>query len=105
MGVRTVPVLTTGSVLYRAVEQPARLATVDCEDQAPHEIGNWSQVQFLTVCSEPHQTFAVIPLGNVYLKINFMMPAPSPRVSWNAICAAVRGNAGFRGNNPLYAPS
>jgi hypothetical protein len=60
------------------------------------------KAQFLTVCSHwPHRAFAVIPLRNVYLKINFMDIRAIALVFWKtAICAALRGDAGFRRNSP-----
>jgi len=49
-------------------------------------------VQFLAVRPDGHITFAVISLGNVYLKINFM---DARGIAFcfleTAICAAVRG--------------
>jgi hypothetical protein len=65
------------------------------------------KVQFLTVCSHwPHQAFSVIPLRNVYLKINFMDNRAITRGFWKtAICAALRGDAGLEETARLDAPN
>jgi hypothetical protein len=65
------------------------------------------KAQFLTVYSHwPHRASAVIPLRNVYLKINFMNTRAIALVFWKiAICAALRGDAGLEETARLDAPN
>jgi len=61
------------------------------------------KVQFLTVCSHwPHRAFAVIPLRNVYLKINFMNTRAIALVFRKI---ALRGDAGLEEPARLDAPN